>query len=71
MIDTINAQWFKQVKAEDGCIQIDALVDCGNALSQLAEVSEPVEVEAILQASLEAYKCSLSRSQDASVRLSI
>lgn len=48
---------------------MDALVDCGNALSQLAEVSENREGLSSLVHAVEAYQTALAKSQDTMVIL--
>lgn len=56
------------MRCEDGSIQTDALIDCGNALSELGEVAEQSKVTEILSQAAEAYQTALSRTQDTTVR---
>lgn len=55
------------MKDQNGVIQTDALVDCGNALSQLAEVASSEEALNHLSQATEAYKTALSRTEDTTV----
>lgn len=57
------------MKGDDGNIQNDALVDCGNAMASLAEISEPEISLKLLEDASHAYRRSLEANEDAAVSI--